>query len=103
MTNRRILKWLIPIDDRFHPIGSGAVAHVDVQNGIRNVVVVWTDEPDADNVVIRSARVYGTGQPLPVADEHLGSVVDDPLVWHVLASSEERGVLGLVDDGEDDS
>jgi hypothetical protein len=52
-------------------------------------VQVWTDEMDAENAVIRSARVYGTGQPLPPRDAHVGSAIPSPdsgLVWHVLRS-----------------
>lgn len=83
---RRILKWPVPVDDRDHPIGGGPVVHVDCQNEQWDVVHVWTDEPLDDDIKPRSARVYGTGQQLPVDDHHVGSVVAGPLVWHVLAS-----------------
>lgn len=88
--SRRVLKWTIPVDDRDHPIGGGRVAHVACQSDA-NTVQVWTDEPDAEQVEIRSARVYGTGQPIPKGDEHLGSTIteDGFLVWHVFASSRE--------------
>ena len=90
---RRVLKWDVRVDDRAHPIGSGPVAHVACQSSA-NVVQVWTDEPDAEQVTIRSARVYGTGQPVPDGDEHLGSTLteDGFLVWHVFASTREHGL-----------
>ncbi len=87
---RRILKWSIPVDDRDHPMGAGTVVHVACQNH-PGAVEVWTDEPDAEHVTTTSARVYGTGQPLPQHDEVLGStVVLNGLVWHVLRRRVER-------------
>lgn len=84
--SRRILKWTIPVDDRDHPCGSGPVVHVDVQGNDTAVVQVWTDERDAEAVVLTSARVYGTGQPIPELDEVIGTalVLGGHLVWHVL-------------------
>lgn len=87
MTNpiRRILKWDVPVDDRDHPIGSGPVTLVACQRGA-DIVQVWTDESDHNNVQLRSARIYGTGQPVPAGDQHIGSVIAGPLVWHAFAS-----------------
>ncbi len=85
---RRILKWSIPVDDHDHPIGAGPVVHVACQDH-PGTVEVWTDEevPGIGVVDLSSARVYGTGQPLPEHDEVLGStVVLNGLVWHVLRS-----------------
>jgi len=82
---RRILKWDIPVDDRDHPIGAGPVAHVGCQGGNAGLVTVWTDETDAPATAApASARVYGTGQPLPDGDEAAESVIAGPFVWHVL-------------------
>lgn len=94
---RRILKWQVPVDDHDHPIGSGRVVHVGSQHGDFRAVQVWTDEPDSENVTVRSARVYGTGQPLPEDDEHVGSVVveNGALVWHVLASERPTGLRSV--------
>lgn len=89
---RRILKWAIPVDDRDHPVGSGPVVHVACQGGRYDVVMVWTDEGDADNVQVSSARVYGTGQPIPAGDVHAGSAVTDVLVWHVFRSNRRTGL-----------
>lgn len=81
MTTRRIFKWTIPVDDRDHPIGGGPVVHVACQHGPGSVQV-WTDE--SDELAATSARVYGTGQPLPPDDEAVGSAIAGPFVWHVL-------------------
>lgn len=84
-SSRRILKWTVSVDDRDHPIGSGRVVLVACQFSSRSVQV-WTDEPHDTEVEPRPARVYGTGQPLPADDEHIGSATtDNGLVWHVLA------------------
>lgn len=82
MTTRRILKWTIPVDDRDHPIGAGPVVHVGCQGGNAYTVAVWTDE--TGDPALTSARVYGTGQPLPAHDEAIGSAIAGPFVWHVL-------------------
>lgn len=99
--SRRVLKWQIPVDDQHHPIGPGPVVLVTVQgpgewrsaDGLSGrgagapvgVVTVWTDEWDTDGIPPRAARAYGTGQPVPPGDVHLGSCLDGPLVWHVFA------------------
>ncbi len=78
---RRILKWAVPVDGKYHVIGSGRVALVACQQP--RVVSVWTDE--VGEAGPWAAKAYGTGHPLPVADEHIGSALDAPYVWHVLA------------------
>lgn len=88
---RRVLKWNIPVDDQDHPIGSGPVVLVGCQNGDHRNVQVWTEE--VEPITPRRARVYGTGQPLPGGDVHIGSVIaptvpPKTLVWHVYASEE---------------
>lgn len=97
--SRRILKWSVPVDDRDHPIGSGQVVHVGCQDDAYGVVQVWTDEPDAEHVVVTSAKVYGTGQPVPAEDVHAGSTVAGPLVWHVFRSNRARGLQEVRRDG----
>jgi hypothetical protein len=85
--SRRILKWQIPIDDRDHPVGPGPAVLVAVQGAAHSgVVTVWTDESDTEGIPVQSARVYGTGQPVPPGDVHLGSCLDGSLVWHVFGS-----------------
>lgn len=96
--DRRVLKWVVPVDDQDHPIGGGAVVLVAVQvsrdpGGPAGLVTVWTDEYPANPEPIRSAHVYGTGQPVPERDQHIGSCIDGPLVWHVFASTRPSAPL----------
>lgn len=86
---RRVLKWAVPVDDHDHPIGGGPIVHVGTQGGDNTVVCVWTEESDTTLMATRRARVYGTGQPLPESDVHLGSVVAGPFVWHVYGKGAE--------------
>lgn len=81
---KHVLKWSVPVDDNDHPIGGGKVVMVACQAG-PDVVQVWTEEWRGVDPLPRRARVYGTGQPVPLHDEHLGSVVTagGRLVWHV--------------------
>lgn len=85
---KRVLKWSVPVDDHDHPIGAGRVVHVGCQAGAVDVVSVWTEETAHDADQSRRARVYGTGQPIPETDEHIGTAiapVQPPrtLVWHI--------------------
>lgn len=83
---KRVLKWDVPVDDHDHPIGAGPVVMVHCQ-WTPTVVQVWTEEAGED-VKMRRARVYGTGQAIEEGDVHLGSVVavNTSLVWHVYGS-----------------
>ena len=79
----RVLKWTVPVDDQWHPIGAGDVVHVACQMDGPFSVQVWTLE--ADNLEMRSACVFGTGQPLPDRVTHLGTALANQgaLVWHL--------------------
>lgn len=83
--SRRVLKWPVPVDDTDHPIGAGRVVFVDAQ-GHRARVFVWTEEPHGLAEAVRRARVYGTGQPIPDGDIHIGTTIAGPFVWHVYAA-----------------
>lgn len=87
LSERRVLKWTVPVDDQFHPIGSGPVvlAKADVHH-----FTVWTEEHVTAPPVIRPARVFATGQPVPAGLTHLGSGSAETgapfppaLVWHL--------------------
>ena len=80
----RVLKWSVPVDDKFHSIGSGKVVLTECQYG-PDTVQVWTEEKGEP--VERSAKVIGTGQEAPDFTEHVGSAVTagGTLVWHVYA------------------
>jgi hypothetical protein len=83
-----VLKWDVPVDNNYHPIGAGPVVHVACQ-GSPYIVQVWTEDSASGH---RAARVYGTGQPVPDDDVHLGSVLAGPFVWHVYASPDDAPV-----------
>lgn len=70
---KRVLKWVVPVDDQAHPIGSGPIVHLSHQGNV-NEVVVWTEE-DADRTPVAvMARVYGTGHPYPDNGRAVGTV-----------------------------
>lgn len=77
---RRVLKWVVPIDDQYHEVGGGPVLHVNMKDGF---LCVWTDEDDSRSR--KQARVFGTGHPVPDGLLHLGSCVDGPFAWHLFA------------------
>lgn len=68
---KRVLKWVVPVDDHAHEIGSGPIIHVGHQ-GTVNEVVVWTEE--GDDVRHITARVYGTGHAYPPSGVAMGTV-----------------------------
>lgn len=80
----KVLKWSVPVDDSFHPIGSGKVCMVACQYG-PSIVEVWTEE--LGEAHYRSAIVVGTGHDVPDYTEHIGSTIaaNGALVWHVYA------------------
>lgn len=85
--DRRILKWDVPVDDRWHPVGGGPVVHVACQYGPGSVQV-WTIEHNEALLSPGAARVYGTGHVIPSGTHPIGSAVTDHgLVWHVLATN----------------
>lgn len=95
----RVHKWVVPVDDKPHYIGSGRVVHVDSPRGRIDEVTVWTHEhdpipgfPDRKDLV----QVYGTGQELPPRAIVLGTVVvsNGNLVWHVVLRYD--GVPGYI-------
>lgn len=101
MTTRRVLRWAVPVDDRWHAIGNGKVVMVGCRNhtaGLPSALVeVWTEELCPDNWPKssvpdeRRVTVVGTGHPIPdEAQVHLGSVFDagGSLVWHLYSEAD---------------
>lgn len=91
---RRVLKWDVPIDDSWHPVGSGKVTLVAIQfpetPGLpASSLQVWTEEECTPGGEPRNrllaATVVGTGHKVPDFALHIGSVVSQAgaLVWHV--------------------
>lgn len=90
---KTVLKWTIPVDDEWHPVGAGPVLHVASQFGKISEVQVWTEEVyETRSESITSATVIGTGHSVPDDADPLGSVVTSGghLVWHVYRSSAPR-------------
>lgn len=87
VVSRRVLKWTVRVDDEWHPIGSGTVVAVEVQDTKKpDVVQVWTDERDSDNVTVIPARAFATGQEVP----------DDALMIGAAMVRNANGVGSLV-------
>lgn len=91
-TDRVVLKWTVPVDDEWHPVGAGPVTHVECIES-PTTVQVWTLEPVREDLrKTRHARVYGTGNPLPPRGELIGSATypmsmyQTVAVWHVVRS-----------------
>jgi len=88
VTDRAVLKWLVPVDDRPHKIGGGHVIHVGCQDPLDvDMVTVWTVEQRQGPVPKRAVQVFGTGHPLPFDAEPLGSALalGGRLVWHLFS------------------
>lgn len=90
-TDRRVLRWNVPVDDAWHEIGGGSVLHVAVREDPA-LVEVWTLErlkpnwPASDVTAKRAVRAFGTGHLLPPdLGRHLGTALCPTarLVWHV--------------------
>lgn len=93
-----ILKWNVPVDDNYHPIGSGEVVHVGSQWGKRDEIQVWTKESGNVGETRRIVQVYGTGHTIPSDAKPLGTVIaaGGHLVWHLCELRMEKfngGVL----------
>lgn len=77
-----VFRYEVPVDDAWHIHElSGNVLHVAGRK--RGVVEFWARATHGP-LVARSFRVYGTGHPMPVGLEYHGSVLDGPLVWHLM-------------------
>ena len=85
----RVMRWEVPVDDKFHAIGGGKVLHVDCRS--LAVAEVWTEEfvcerPAKMTAPKRAVRAFGTGQSLGASMmnlSHIGSCLDGQFVWHL--------------------
>lgn len=107
---QRVLRWAVPVDDKWHEIGAGRVVEVASRTHLErpgDLVEVWTLEetPDASTADMkqRSVIIVGTGHAAPLDSVYLGTALvpelrlADPvflgtsgtvvsgagLVWHV--------------------
>jgi hypothetical protein len=59
------------------------ILKVDMQG---DALMLWVEHGWVDGNTVRTVRhfeVYGTGQPIPLHTEHVGTFFDGPFVWHV--------------------
>ena len=56
------------------------VLHVGNQGGS---LCLWAEVDPQSATTKRTFRIIGTGHPVPVGLEYIGSAVIDPFVWHV--------------------
>lgn len=91
--SKRVLKWVVPVDDRRHEIGAGPIVHIGHQGHVSEVVV-WTEQDGDGNFKPETveAQVFATGTPYPNGGTAVGSVIHLPserrvannLVWHLV-------------------
>lgn len=78
---QRVLRWDVPVDDQWHEIGAGYVAHVAARESRErygDTVEVWTVEDTdtrAADLPMRSVTIVGTGHVAPDHTEHIGTAV----------------------------
>lgn len=89
---RRVLKWTVPVDDQWHPVGAGPVIHVASQFGYADLMQIWTvEECSVDGAPYQKPMgclIVGTGHRVPDFTESIGSMVvaDGALVFHAFRS-----------------
>jgi hypothetical protein len=85
----RILRFEVPVDDRWHllQVPVGAILHVDCR--ISSLVEFWIRENEHRADEVRAFRAYGTGQPAPVSATFEGTALapGGRLVWHLMSAS----------------
>lgn len=89
----RVLRFEIPVDERWHALQlGGPIVHVGVRTP--DVVQLWAIDTGAPSV-LRSFRVFGTGQPLPPRVQHIGTAIaaGGQLVWHLFEALNREGSL----------
>lgn len=87
---RRILKWLIPVDDQPHNVDTGRIIHIAATDD-PGIIQAWTDTRGEPNTG-RTVQAYGTGHPLPDHADILGTALAPlGLVWHLVELREGAG------------
>ena len=82
---KRVLKWVVPVDDMNHGIGEGPIVHVGHQGSVDEVAVWTVEEAEGHVPATRQAHVVGTGHRFPNDGTVAGSVqVPHGLVWHLV-------------------
>lgn len=87
---KRVLKWVVPVDDQPHEIGGGPVVHVSMSMNSLLEVLVWTVEWDERSLAYpkREVKVVGTGHGFDESGIVVGTATEyaqeSLLVWHVV-------------------
>lgn len=92
MTEARIFRYEVPVDDRWHPLDVPDPCQI-VQVGCRRRDVVEFWAISVGSTWPRQFRVVGTGQPFDLnEDVYKGTAVvpEGDLVWHLTERYEQR-------------
>lgn len=81
---RRVFKYSVPVDDRWHEIVMplSTVLHVACQTAVDDVQF-WAEYEDGLKQYPRRFQVFGTGHSLPSLAIHRGTVLVGHFVWHL--------------------
>ena len=90
---RRVLRYVIPLDDRTHDVAEGLPVLCATRNNHVNGPELWVEADCPDDFPVsgpevRPVQAFGTGHVIPDGAEHLGSCIDGPFVWHLYDMSE---------------
>lgn len=91
-SERRVLKWPVPVSADTCMIGAGRVLLVEADPHDPALVFVWTEERlfEGRARTTRRVGVFGTGHPLPKMPIHVGSARTQggEFVWHIYEITE---------------
>jgi hypothetical protein len=81
----RILRYEVPVDDRWHTIRCSPVLYVACRQV--DTVEFWAHSMEEGLAPERKFRVFGTGQPLEDKITYVGTAIapGGSLVWHLMA------------------
>lgn len=78
-----VYRYEVPVDDEWHDIGlSGPVVHVACRGGDYKKVHIWALAGAGAPYTAR-LRIFGTGHDIPGNAYYRGTVIAEPLVWHL--------------------
>jgi hypothetical protein len=87
VSQRRILRYEVPVDSDWHVLDlpRGPIVHVAAR--MPDIVEFWLLDQGDGLVLTRAFQIFGTGQPIPpAAAEHRGTAITagGSLVWHLM-------------------
>jgi hypothetical protein len=81
---RSVYRFEVPVDDKDHTHTlTGKVVHVGCRRP--QVVEFWAIHVEELHAREHRFRVIGTGHPIPDGLVYVGTALDEPFVWHLLA------------------